>query len=295
MKNIFLHKYSIFLFSFFIIIIISFIFLRAPSGFPLSSNFSITDGQVLTDISHELEKNNLIKSPLVFQFFVILYGGEKHIISGDYFFERPLSVFSIAKRLSKGQYNQKGIKITIPEGFSNEEIGLILKQKLNNFDSDNFIKIAKEKEGYLFPDTYYFFPSIMPGEVVKIMSNNFNLQLAPYQDEIKNFNKNLNTIIVMASIIEKESGSKDDREEVAGILWKRIEEGMRLQVDVAPETYKLYGLPEKPIANPGLQSILASIKPRKSPFYYYVHDDNGIIHYAKSYSEHRSNINKFLK
>ena len=70
---------------------------------------------------------------------------------------------------------------------------------------------------------------------------------------------------------------------------------MPLQVDVAPETYKIKGLPKSPIGNPGLEAIVATIRPQSSPYFYYLHDKDGIVHYAKNFTEHKKNILKYLK
>ena len=70
---------------------------------------------------------------------------------------------------------------------------------------------------------------------------------------------------------------------------------MMLQVDAEPSTYKVYGLPSEPICNPGLVSIKGAISPIDSPYLFYLHDSNGNVHFAQSFSEHKSNITKYLK
>lgn len=99
----------------------------------------------------------------------------------------------------------------------------------------------------------------------------------------------------MASILEREAKGDQDREQISGILWKRLSIGMALQVDAAPETYKERGLPDSPIGNPGLESIYASLYPKTTPYLYYLHDKQGMIHYARSFAEHKANIAKYLK
>jgi UPF0755 protein len=102
-------------------------------------------------------------------------------------------------------------------------------------------------------------------------------------------------IMVMASIVEREAKGNGDRDFISGILWKRLAIGMPLQADAAPVTYKTKGLPENPIANPGIESIKASIYPKNSSYLYYLHDPNGFIHYAKNFKDHVSNKLKYLK
>jgi UPF0755 protein len=144
-----------------------------------------------------------------------------------------------------------------------------------------------------------------------------NKKTESLNEEISKSKRSLKEIIIMASLIEKEARGEEDRFIISGILWKRIEKGIPLQVD-APflyilgkesseltisdlstnspfNTYRYKGLPPAPIGNPGLESIKASLRPTTSPYLYYLHDKNGNIYYAKTYDEHKQNIKKYLK
>ena len=167
--------------------------------------------------------------------------------------------------------------------------------KLTQFNSEIFLLLAKDKEGYLFPDTYFFLSGDDENDVVLSMSNTYEKKVAPLREEISASGKTEKEIITMASIIEGEAKGDIDREYISGILWKRIKRGMPLQVDVAPVTYKQKGLPENPISSPSLKSIKAAIHPKSSPYLYYLHDKNGGVHYATTYEGHKANINKYLK
>ena len=98
----------------------------------------------------------------------------------------------------------------------------------------------------------------------------------------------------MASLVEEETKTDLERPIVAGILYKRLKARWPLQVDVAPETYQKLGLPQAPIANPGLISIKAVLTPEGSPYWFYLHDSSGNIHYAKTAEEHNLNVSKYL-
>ena len=150
-------------------------------------------------------------------------------------------------------------------------------------------------EGYLFPDTYFFLTDSNETDVINSMNGNFKKKIMPLLPDITAFGKTEKEIITMASIIEREAKGDTDREIISGILWKRIKIGMPLQVDAAPETYKIKELPKNPISNPGLLSIKAAIHPVSSSYLYYLHDKNGSIHYAKNFTEHQANIRKYLK
>ncbi len=289
-KNIF-YVASIIIFFLFVY---SFVF-SAPSDFPAGVIVNIKDGASLRSISKDLETENIIRSRAVFETFVIIFGGEKHITAGDYFFENKMSVFEIARRISKGEKNLAPVKITIPEGFDISDISKTVASKLPNFNEDKFLLEAKDKEGYLFPDTYFFLTTDNEKDVIHSMSDNFEKKIKPFLPQIVSSGKTEKEIVIMASLIEEESKGDVDRSFISGILWKRISIGMPLQVDAAPDTYKTKGLPENPISNPGLKSIEAAIYPKTSNYLYYLHDKDGNIHYSTTFAEHKLNKQKYLK
>lgn len=134
---------------------------------------------------------------------------------------------------------------------------------------------------------------------------------------LSNFSYFFTYIFVMASILEREAKNSDEAGIISGILWKRLEKGMPLQVDATflytigkgsdqlttadlahNEPYNTYvnkGLPPGPIGNPGVSMVLAALHPVDSSYYYYLHDPNGHVHFAKTYSEHLANKKKYLK
>ena len=271
------------------------LFLNAPSDFPSGTILNINQGENLRSVSLKLKESHFIRSRIAFEAFAILYGGEKHIVATDYFFENKLPVFELARRISEGERHLAPIKVTIPEGFNVVEIAETFVSKLSNFDKDKFLLKAKDQEGYLFPDTYFFFTTGNADDALKSMGDNYEKKIALLRGEFLTFGKTEKEIITMASIIEKEARGEADRGFISGILWKRLKIGMPLQVDAVPDTYKTKGLPPNPIANPGLSSIIASIRPQNSPYLYYLHDKEGNIHYAKNFAEHVNNKLKYLK
>ena len=286
-----------FSFIFFIVLfIIGFLFIyniQPPKNFNTELIFSIEKGDSVRKISKKLEENNFIKSRMLFETFVILFGGEKNIKVGDYVFKEKLSVIRLAQNISLGIKGLSPIKITIPEGFTNEEIASLISEKLKNFNKNNFLNKVSNKQGYLFPDTYFFLTSDDENVVIESLENNFKKRT---KDVFINLSEEkVKEIIVMASIIEGEANGDNDREIISGILWKRISINMALQVDIAPITYKERGLPNIPINNPGLKAINASLKPKSSPYLYYIHDKEGNTYYGKDFKEHRQNIEKYLK
>lgn len=271
------------------------LFFSAPDDFSSAAIVNIKENSSLRSVSRYLKDRKIIRSRAVFETFVIILGGEKYLASGDYFFENKLPVFEVARRISKGERHLAPIRITIPEGFNVKEISETFSLKLANFDENKFLLEAIKKEGYLFPDTYFFLTTDNEEDVLNSISNNFEKKISPLRFEIISSRKTEKEIIIMASLIEEESKGDVDREIISGILWKRLSMGMALQVDAEPNTYKERGLPRNPISNPGLKAIEAAIHPQNSPYIYYLHDKEGNIHYAKTFAEHVLNKNKYLK
>ena len=269
-----------------------FFFFSAPVDFPKGTIITIEKGESLRSLSLDLKQKKIIRFRVPFETFVILLGGEKHIAQGDYLFEQKLGVFGVAEKIV---YKDRGLaskKITIPEGFDLGQIAEVASSQLKDFDKDKFITLAKE--GYLFPDTYFFFSTDTEQDVIEYMTENFNKKTKTLENDFISSGKGKGAIITMASLIERESKGDSDRGYISGILWRRIGKGMPLQVDSAPITYKNKGLPKEPICNPGIAAILSALHPISSPYLYYLHDKNGVIHYAKTFEEHKKNKLKYL-
>lgn len=288
-----------------------------PKTFPKQTILSVTPGTTVQEISHELETKNYIKNNTLFLILFVVLGNEHSLQTGEYVFDTPQSMWRIVERLRYGQYGNSRVKITFPEGMNRFEMAQVLKNKLPSFDTDTFITLTIDDEGYLFPDTYYFFSTVSPIEVIQTMKNNFNTKIELFQSSIESSNKTLKDIIIMASIVEKEAQGDEDRNVISGILWKRIHIGMPLQVDATflyllgktseqltisdlktdslYNTYRHKGLPPGPISNPGINSIKASLYPEDSPYLYYLHDRYGTIHYAENFEEHKANKSNYLQ
>jgi UPF0755 protein len=290
-----------------------------PEDFPKGKLVEIPEGTSVIKTGKILEEMHIVKSAVFFQTLVILFSGEKGVRSGYYIFDTPQSVITIADKLSFGRYGISRAKVTIPEGSNSMEIADIMTKALPRLDKATFQDLAKQNEGYLFPETYYFFETVSAGEIVEMLRNEFATRLEPLLEDIAKSGHTEREILTMASIIEKESNGRDDREMISGILWNRLEKGMRLEVDAtylytleyrdnnklttkdikndpSPyNTYKNAGLPPGPIGNPGLRSIKAALNPTSSNYLFYIHGRNGTAYYAKTYSQHLANIKAYLK
>lgn len=295
-SNTLFKKVAIYLLVFFVFfILVCYFTFSSPRNFPNGIIVSVENGDSLRAISLKLKNEHIVRSRIAFETFILVYGGDRRVISADYLFESGVPVWQVARRISKGERHLAPVKVTIPEGFTSEEIANTFDTKLSSFDKNIFLESAKNKEGYLFPDTYFFFTDATTNDVLKSLTDNFNKKILTLDGDIKQSGKSQTDIIKMASLIELEAEGSLDRDMIAGILWHRIAINMPLQADAAPETYKNKGLPKSPVSNPGLSAIKAAIYPKSSPYLYYLHDKEGGVHYARTFAEHRSNINKYLK
>lgn len=285
-------------FGIILILVLFFICVNYIFGAPAGSKdkiIHITSSDSLMKISNDLKSNNVIKSQYIFKTLIYIFSKDKKINYGDYLFKANSSVFNISLQLSRGKHGISPIKVTLTEGMTNEGMARMLSGKLSVFRSGEFLSDPRSKQGYLFPDTYFFYPLTTTYEVLDEITSNFKKRISGVSNDIGASGKSLSDIIIMASILEKEANGKNDTFVISGILWKRIKLGMPLQVDAAPSTYKVVNLPNSPISNPGLLAINSAIHPEDSPYLFYLHDKNGIVHYAVNFNQHRINIAKYLK
>ncbi|MFA6354952.1 MAG: endolytic transglycosylase MltG [Candidatus Paceibacterota bacterium] len=249
----------------------------------------------LIKVSNDLKEKEVVRHPFLFKIFVRVLSGDKNVSKGDYLFKKGENLFGVVFQIVKGNHNVNPIKVTLREGINKEEMAKILADKIKGFNKDLFLNDERSKEGYLFPDTYFFYSLSTTNEILDDINSNFNRKINSLDKDIKSSGKSLSDIMIMASILEKEASGKEDIGMISGILWKRIKLGMPLQVDVAPITYKEIGLPDSPIGNPGFLAIYSTLHPVESGYLFYLHDENRQVHYAVDFSEHRSNIAKYLK
>jgi UPF0755 protein len=240
--------------------------------------------------------------------------GERGMQAGDYYLSKPENAFRIAWRIVHGKRDIVTLRVTIPEGFTNKEISDLFDSRFPRFDHESFL--ANAHEGYLFPDTYFMEVSSTASSTLSLLKNNYEDKVEPLREEIKASNHSEGEIITMASILESEARTKEDREIISGILWKRIKLKMPLQVDASLgyltgktseeltdsdlkidspyNTYINKGLPPGPISNPGLESIVAALNPVDSKYLYFLTGNDGVMHYAKTFDEHKKNKAKYL-
>jgi len=291
--------------------------LRAPSDSSQEILITIEEGMTLSEVTNFLFDMRIIRYPALFKGLAFIFGGgDDGIIAGDYFFKSPPTVLGVAFRLTSGRYGVELVELTIPEGASVFEISLIAGKLLNEFDSERFLELAKDDEGYLFPDTYLFLPNTKAEEVHRVMRENFNKKIFSLKPAIRRTKKDVHEIITMASLLEEEAKDTETRRLISGVLWKRIDIGMLLQVDAtfiyiigkntfeltlddlkidSPyNTYRYKGLPPGPISNPGIDSIKAAINPEESDYLFYLADLTGETHFSETFEEHKQKKARYL-
>jgi UPF0755 protein len=213
--------------------------------------------------------------------------------------------------------------VRVPEGLRKEQIADIMSAKLgwNETAKDAFINIhlalnSRDLEGHYFPKTYLIPKDEDPIGMTSKMFHEYSVETSTIKKPKSKNVINSDTALTVASIIQREAGSKSDMKLIAGILWNRIFSGMKLQVDatlqyakgsaedgwwgkVNPEdkkidssynTYQHAGLPPSAISNPGLAAIDAAYNPQTTACLFYLHDKNRNIHCATTYAQHLKNI-----
>ncbi len=305
---------------------------KAVSASSEKVRFVIPKGYSASQIANKLYDVKLIRSPLAFKFYVQMKGETRQLKPGEFNLSKNMSLTEIVEKLLKGPDE---IWVTIPEGLRREEVVIkIIKQlevvnSANSFYSE-FMQATKAKEGYLFPDTYLFPKDVSAQRVVDVMEATFDTKYKALieEDNDSGFTRTKDEIVKMASIIEREAITNEERPIIAGILWKRLDtSGWLIQADatiqyaIADEqcengnmncdwwpiltkedleneslynSYKYKNLPPTPISNPGESSLRAAMYPAESNWWFYIHDPGGIIHYGETIEEHNINIRKYL-
>ncbi len=299
------------------IVVVVTAFSIAPDNFPTHKIISIQKSTYLSQAADTLYKNGIIKSPLLFKVYAMISSGHRQVQAGDYLFSEPQSALRVAFRMTHGEQDLPKISVTLYEGMTVKEMGHQIHGNIPNFDEETFYNMAKSYEGYLFPDTYFFYENVTPTQVLDTLKSNFNQKIKVALLDIQAFGKPMSEVMEMASIVEREATSTADRKLIAGVLWRRIAIGMPLQVDppfyyilgkgssqltrkdlAMDSPYNLYthkGLPPTPISNPGLDSIMATVNPIKTDYLFFLADRRGTIHYAATNDDHVVNKQKYLQ
>ena len=291
-----------------------------------NTGFTIRSGEGFSSINYRLSNKKFIDSARIFHYFAKYTNSLNRFKAGTYEIKPGMHMGNILEVLTEGVPILTSV--TIPEGKNMFEIGQILeKNKITSSkdfisecrNQENIKKLgikAPSIEGYLFPDTYKFAPNTPVKLIIKTMTNLFNKKT----DHL-NFDKTFlskHQAIILASIVEKETGAKAERPTIAGVYLNRLKKKMRLQADpttiygiwegfdgnlrrkhllqkTSYNTYKMSGLPLGPIASPSLAAIKAVLQPKKHKYIYFVSKNDGTHIFTSTYKEHLKAVDYWQK
>lgn len=308
-------------------------YFRAYMYTPVSENqneitFTIEKGESVREIASDLESKELLKDDFLFLVYLKIKGLSGQLIAGDYLIRQDITPLQLIDTFTSGRI--ASIKITIPEGWTNDRIADYLNEK-GIVTKEDFLTATKKSydypflaqkpadkdlEGFLFPDTYQLSYKVTADQIVQKMLENFQKKVdTPLSKEISAAGLEYYDLLKLASIVEREVAKPEDRKVVAGIFLSRLDEGMPLESCATiqyilkvnktqftydetrtPSLYNTYlnpGLPAGPIGNPGLESIKAVIYPTITEFRYFLSAD-GTTYFSKTFAEHEEKKVKYL-
>jgi UPF0755 protein len=305
------------------------------AGYSGSVSVTIPRGASAASIARMLYREKIIGNYTYFRAYYRLIFNKVEFKSGEYVFDKPMTMKEVIDKLNEGKVVL--YKITIKEGLSIPEVAEIVSNRPPlHISADEFTRIARspellesirlidpkarDLEGYLFPDTYMVRRDVTTRDMVHMMvdrfKENFTDKLKWRADEIK---LDVREVITLASLIEKETASRDERFLISSVFHNRLRIGMLLDCDPtiiyalkrdriydgklgwndlkydSPYNTRLYrGLPPGPICNPGAASIEAALYPATSKYLYFVAKNPGAHYFSESLEEHNRAVRKYI-
>lgn len=315
--------------------------LRKVSNDDTEIFFEIESGMSISNIVSTLKEENLIKNSFVTKVYIKLHD-INNLQAGVYVLKRNMNTKEILNKFVTGDCFKEEKLVTFIEGkrlvdyvkviannfpYSEDEILNVLSDKeylqelINKywFITDDILneEIYYPLEGYLFPDTYMFNKNASIKEIIEVLINGLGNKLEPYKEEISTKDMSVHELLTLASIVELEGASSEDRSGVASVFYNRLKDNWHLGSDVT--TYYAFGknfdveltideyntcnpyntrstcftgLPVGPICSVSLDSLVSTINPTESDYYYFVADKNKKTYYAKDYNEFNNIINE---
>lgn len=296
-----------------------------------SDMIAITPGMTANQVGNELEQRHLIRSAQVFSLLASQLQADSKLFAGDYLLSANMSPKDMLTKLLSGP-EVEALRITIPEGYTTDQIVNLLVQKgigtkeefqkilaADSFDYSFLQGIPQDAhrlDGFLFPDTYFLDRKITPHGAIELLLQRFQKELTPeVEAQLKGMNLSIRDWVNLAALVEKEAVQETDRPLIAGVFMNRLDINMPLQVDATiqyilgtpkaklynkdlkiPSPYNTYlhnGLPPGPIASPGHASLDAVLHPEKTDYLYYLAKPDGYHIFAKTFAEHLQNQKKY--
>ena len=293
-----------------------------------SKTVQINQGSNLSQVVDSLYVHSVIPNKFNMKVIAFLFGAERKIKAGRFIIPNGLSYIRLVDMLINNKLAEE-IKATFPEGISQTEIGHICRQALN-IDSARVIELSRDREfisslglnadnleGYLLPETYYFYPGTTPEYLLRKLKLQMDkIFTSEVDSQISIMGMDRKKILIIASIVDGESNYVPEFKTIAGVYYNRLKAGMPLQADPTIQylmggkrkyrilfrdlaidskfnTYRYAGLPPAPINNPGRDAILAAIYPERNNYLYFVANGNGNHIFAKTFEEHEINVRHY--
>ena len=281
------------------------------------TNVVVPIGASLKTVAVELSRAGVIDKPWLFRIMARINGLAKHLKAGEYQFMPGISLQAAMDKIARGEVFFR--RITIPEGLTSGQIMYLIA---NYPDLEGEIDLDV-KEGELLPETYSFELGASRNSIIlqarAAMQKALEEVWASRDSSLPL--KDVNELLTLASIIEKETGVPEERPLVASVFLNRLKKGMRLQtdptviyaitegetsfgrslkradlkIDSPYNTYLNYGLPPGPICNPGREALMAAARPQQSDYLYFVADGKGGHRFARSLNEHNRNVKAWVR
>ncbi len=281
------------------------------------TNVVVPKGASLKTVAEELSRAGVIDKPWLFRIMARINGLAKHLKAGEYQFMPGISLQAAMDKIARGEVFFR--RITIPEGLTSGQIMYLIA---NYPDLEGEIDLDV-KEGELLPETYSFELGASRNSIIlqarAAMQKALEEVWASRDSSLPL--KDVNELLTLASIIEKETGVPEERPLVASVFLNRLKKGMRLQtdptviyaitegetsfgrslkradlkIDSPYNTYLNYGLPPGPICNPGREALMAAARPQQSDYLYFVADGKGGHRFARSLNEHNRNVKAWVR
>lgn len=288
--------------------------------------FTVRNGDTFGKINQRLYNEGLIPDKRLFHYYAKFKNVLTKFRAGNFTIPRGSNMSAVLETLVYGQPNLTSI--TIPEGKNMYEIARLLENAGITTEKDFLEAVqhpsltalisvkAPSLEGYLYPETYRFAPNTPARTVAKSMVDLFNEKTKEIEFNHPFLNKH--QVVILASVVEKETGAKFERPMIAGVFTNRLKKRMRLQSDpttiygiwsrykgnirksdlleMTPyNTYTIPALPHGPISNPSLEAIKAVLDPEDHQFLYFVSKNDGTHVFSKTYQDHNKAVQDFQR
>jgi UPF0755 protein len=289
--------------------------------------FIVKEGSSLKEVAADLETRGLITNKTLFVLWTRVKGYGKDIRAGEYALSPAMAPVQLLEIMRKGLVILH--PVTIPEGFTRDQIADALAAK-GLADKKRFLELTRDKtllrqyaisgasfEGYLFPDTYHFSRGTPTLAILGTMVTRFKQAVSPLMEKSQGTGMKFEEVVILASIVEKETGRPEERPLIASVFLNRLKLGMRLESDPTViygienfdgdlkkkdltektpyNTYVIHGLTPGPIANPGLESIKAVMDPARTDYLYFVSRNDGSHQFSKTLAEHNRAVEIYQK